>query len=325
MHARIVRRVHLHYSGVADPSLDRPEHVRAGSGLAWIGSQLAVVQDDANFVAVVDPSTGSADFITLPPGPANRRQFADSIGNKPDKFDFEAITLLAASNQLLLVGSGSSAQRERIALIDLATPEHNVSILHLPDFYSTLRRTADFAGSEMNIEGVLETNGMLRLFGRGNGAAGDSTEALDASCDVDIEHLFAHMSAPHLHAPPEPVNIMRFELGTLRGMRLSFTDGALLPPSIDRNGHVVFLAAAEDSPNATQDGDVTGSVIGIIDYSVQPPTARYTEILDEHGESLQSKAEGIAFRSDDPRTAYIVLDVDAADQASELCEVRFLC
>ena len=177
----------------------------------------------------------------------------------------------------------------------------------------------------MNIEGVLETNGMLRLFGRGNGATSDSTEALDASCDIDIEHLFAHMSAPHLHAPPEPVNIMRFELGILRGMRLSFTDGALLPPSIDRNGHVVFLAAAEDSPDATQDGDVTGSVIGIIDYSVQPPTARYTEILDEHGESLQSKAEGIAFRSDDPRTAYIVLDVDAADQASELCEVRFLC
>ena len=77
----------------------------------------------------------------------------------------------------------------------------------------------------------VESDGMLRLFGRGNGAAGESSEALDATCDIDIERLFAHVSAPHLHPPPEPVNVVRFDLGTLRGMRLSFTDGALLPLS----------------------------------------------------------------------------------------------
>ena len=56
------------YRDGPDRSLDRPAHVRAGSGLSWIGDRLVLVQDDANFVAVVDPATGFAESITLPAG-----------------------------------------------------------------------------------------------------------------------------------------------------------------------------------------------------------------------------------------------------------------
>ncbi len=58
LRARIVRKVPLVYAAGADPALDRPAHVRAGSGLAWIGGVLAVMQDDANFIALADPVTG---------------------------------------------------------------------------------------------------------------------------------------------------------------------------------------------------------------------------------------------------------------------------
>ncbi|HEX8906906.1 MAG TPA: hypothetical protein VF771_18795, partial [Longimicrobiaceae bacterium] len=71
--ARVVRSVPLLYAAGADPSLDRPAHVRAASSAVRIGGRLAVVQDDANFVAMVDPETGLADAITLPAGHGGAR------------------------------------------------------------------------------------------------------------------------------------------------------------------------------------------------------------------------------------------------------------
>src|SRR5687768_4452657 len=66
--ARAVRRVAMHYAGGADQTIDRPAHVRAASGIAWVGATVAVIQDDANFVALVDPATGLADSVALPLG-----------------------------------------------------------------------------------------------------------------------------------------------------------------------------------------------------------------------------------------------------------------
>ena len=64
--AVVVTRAPLHYAEGADASIDRPAHVRAGSSLAWVPGGIALVQDDANFIAVVDPHDGSARAITMP-------------------------------------------------------------------------------------------------------------------------------------------------------------------------------------------------------------------------------------------------------------------
>ena len=40
--ARVVRSVPLLYAAGADPSLDRPAHVRAASGMARVGDRVAV-------------------------------------------------------------------------------------------------------------------------------------------------------------------------------------------------------------------------------------------------------------------------------------------
>ena len=42
--ARAVRRVAMRYAGGADPATDRPAHVRAASGIAWVGAKVAVIQ-----------------------------------------------------------------------------------------------------------------------------------------------------------------------------------------------------------------------------------------------------------------------------------------
>ena len=66
--ARILRTVPLLYADGADEALDRPAHVCSASGIVRVARRIAVIQDDANFVALIDPETGFAHAVTLPAG-----------------------------------------------------------------------------------------------------------------------------------------------------------------------------------------------------------------------------------------------------------------
>src|SRR5688500_6401908 len=118
--ARVTRCIPMTYAAGADLSADRPAHVRAASGLAWFGDRLAVVQDDANFIALVDPATGLTDAVPLPPGPGGIRPFDDSRGHKADKLDLEAIVCLprathrCSSRSARAPPTGASATRSWI-------------------------------------------------------------------------------------------------------------------------------------------------------------------------------------------------------------------
>jgi len=52
--ARVIRSTALYYREGSDSQLDRPPHVRAASSLSWLGRRLTAIQDDANFVALID-------------------------------------------------------------------------------------------------------------------------------------------------------------------------------------------------------------------------------------------------------------------------------
>ncbi|MFQ3663269.1 MAG: hypothetical protein SNJ69_12840, partial [Chloroflexaceae bacterium] len=54
---QVLSRRPLRYTAGADPALDRPAHVRAASSLVRVGTQMLAIQDDAHFVAVIDPDT----------------------------------------------------------------------------------------------------------------------------------------------------------------------------------------------------------------------------------------------------------------------------
>jgi hypothetical protein len=112
--ARIVSRRSLRYLAPPDAALDRPAHVRAGSGLAWVGERLAVVQDDANFIALVDPVSGQANDLPLPPGSHGQRLFDATRGTKHLKLDLEACLTVQTSRgvRLIAIGSGSKPARE---------------------------------------------------------------------------------------------------------------------------------------------------------------------------------------------------------------------
>jgi hypothetical protein len=314
--AVVVARHPLYYAEGADPSMDRPAHVRAGSSLATVPGGIALIQDDANFIAVVRPGEERARALLLPAGEGGLRQFDARRGNKKYKLDLEACVAIDtdAGVLLLALGSGSKRRREHVVLVRGWERERvEIALLHVPRLYDTLRREEAFAGSELNVEGAVYLGDRLRLLGRGNGEVRDDVWPVNATCDLDWPALLAHLDAPDHSPPPAPRNILRYELGMLDGIPLTFTDGAMWRSS------VLYTAAAEASPDATRDGRVSGSAIGIID---EMGRTRWTPLVDESGVPFAGKVEGLVAAGDAVDRIYVVVDADDPDAASLLCTVE---
>lgn len=314
LQARIVRRTPLYYDDDPAPELERPPYVRAGSSLTCIAEYVVVVQDNTNFIALIDVSRSRATSLPLPAGPDGDRVFDAEHGNKRHKFDLEACVAIPADNGSLLVafGSGSSAERQRIVVV--RWPEHEQPQAQVYDgtsFYQRLRDTADFAGSELNVEGAVYLgDDRLRFFQRGNGAAHDGLQPIDATCELRWSELWAYLQAPDT-PPPTPEAIVQYDLGELDGCRLGFSDAELVGDVI------LYSASAETTSEANTDGAIQGSVLGVIDAD----GARYAWLTDADGQPLAEKIEGLTIGVGDRYQAYFVVD-DDKDEPSALFEVE---
>jgi hypothetical protein len=83
---------------------------------------------------------------------------------------------------------------------------------------------------------------------------------------------------------------------------------------------VLYSAAAEASPDASEDGEVGGSALGVIPNDRRRP-ARWVHLRDERGAPFTGKVEGLVLHRRDPLRALVVVDMDDHTQPSELCEV----
>lgn len=317
--ARVVGRTALFYARGADEELDRPAHVRAGSALARLGTNtLAVVQDDASFLAILE-GVGSALVVRDVPLPSldGVRQFDDGRGNKSAKLDLEAC--LTWGGMLVAFGSGSSDARERIALVkNAAYPAPRIAVVEAHALYEAMRNHPIFPGSELNVEGAALAGDDVIFLQRGNGARRGEREPVSASARVDRASLLAYLNglARSEAVPCPPLReVVQWDLGSEGGTRLTFTDAVAA-----RGRWTAFLACAEASLDATHDGPVTSVSIGRLDD--RAAEAELCAILDEHGAPLLDKAEGIALDDLDPLRAWLVVDRDDPVRPAELLELR---
>lgn len=314
---RVLSRTKLFYDVGADASRDRPAHVRAGSGCCFVdipkvGRRLAVVQDDALFVALVDVKTGKVGHVELPAADGVR-QFDAGRGNKAAKLDLESASPVVVDGKpgLLAMGSGSTGAREVFVLVTFdALGEATVEQLPAARFFKGLHTNHDFAGDELNVEGMVVDGDRVRFFNRGNGAG----DAIDAVGEVSLSSLLQHLRDPLAHAAPGIANVKGFDLGSVGGTRLTFTDATRHP-----DGRTLFLAAAEASPNTYDDGVVMGTALGVLR---DDGSTDITPIVDERGQLLTDKVEGITIDPADPKRAFVVVDKDDATAPAELLIIQ---
>jgi hypothetical protein len=265
----------LYYPDGPDSRLDRPGHVRAGSGMARLrDGRLAIIQDDTAFIAFVDPDM-PAEVTAVPlPRRGGARQFDANRHNKHEKYDFESC--LVVDDALWLIGSGSTSAREVIAIYRPG----RITVHEVPKLYDRFRGMKTFSGTELNLEGCLRYGAELWFFQRGNGAAAGLDQPVDAVAVVDLEAVRRHLVGGPV---PEISSICAYDLGTIGGRRLTFTDVSAMP------GGFLYSAAAEDSPNTYDDGVVSGTAIGVDDGE----TVRFAPIT-RGGVPWLVKVEGIA-------------------------------
>ena len=108
---------------------------------------------------------------------------------------------------------------------------------------------------------------------------------------------------------------------------LRFTD--LSPRSPERGGGLWYLAAAEQTDNFYDDGEVVGSAVGIVRFTDDGNEAgereiaelRYAPICDERGEPSGDKVEGVCEHAH-PDRLWAVTDPDDPDRPGELLELE---
>lgn len=265
----------LVYTDAVAPDEDRPPHVRAASGIAARGDELFVVQDDAGFIARVRGDAVTS--IALPRGPGGRRRFEVRLGNKLDKLDLEACVFVG--DELWAFGSGTIPIREHVARVTLAG---GARVDHERVLYARLR---DAIGSAINIEGVARVGDELWFCHRGNTSATDAPAIVRTDLSWNVR------------------GCARVDLGREGGVALGFTDACGIDDGI------VFIAAAEASANAIDDGAVVARAIGVLD--------RDGVLLGPL--PLAGKPEGIALRDADH--AWITVDPDDPEIPTTLYEV----
>lgn len=314
--AVVTSRTPLYYEEGADPSIDRPSHVRSGSGLGWLRTRekLVVIQDDASFLALVDPVTKKATSVTLPWARDGQRQFDATRHNKSEKLDLEACIVVPIEegvDRLIAFGSGSSSMREKVLVVDFTVDELDARLVEANGLYKEFRARTGFSGSELNIEGACIVGGTVRFFQRGNGGATDELLPVDATCDVDLMQLLSYLDAPESRAIPSIGDVHVYDLNQIENVRLTFTDATM------KDETLYFLAAAEASPNAVDDGPVAGVVIGIANED----GVRFAPLVDADGAPFVLKAEGLVANPYREGEFFIVTDRDDPELASDLCTV----
>ena len=291
---RVLTSRPLHYDHPADPGDDRPAHVRAASGLAVQGGRFVIAQDDTSFLAVVAADGVSA--IKLPRGIDGRRRFEIALGNKYDKLDLESC--IAIDDELWAFGSGLLPIRDKICRVHHGA----VRVFDAGPFYTRVREAI---GSEINLEGVARVGTELWLFHRGNtGGVDNGPAVLGIELDAMRTWLDGRGALPVIEW------VDGYNLGTIDDHRLGFTD------AFAGQDGVFYLATAEASADAIDDGRVLGSHLGVITQDA----VRAAPLRSADG--VPVKAEGIALDPKRPGHAWIVLDPDDPGQPAAMLEVE---
>lgn len=282
------------YSSSPPESVDIPHHGRAASAIRRSGGRLVIVQDDVNVLAF-HRHGAETEAVLLPPGEGGVRTFGEDRGNKHAKMDLEACAVLP-DDRLVAFGSGSTPARERLVVVGKAGSPR---VVEAHDLYRMLRSDTSFSGSELNVEGAIVIDDVVRFFQRGNGAPTADLDPVNATGDLDLSGFIGWLEGTS--AVPSLRNVVQYDLGRIADVPFTFTDGAVMA-----DGRVAFLACAEASPDTYRDGPVHGCRLGMLAGC----DVRMAEIRHPDGRRALLKLEGLEAIPGEAGSFHVVADGD---------------
>ncbi len=293
--------------GVGMLRFDSGAPVRAASAVAPLGDGWLIAQDDATHAAW-RRSSSTLPVRVFPPVDGHDL-FSEAEGTKHLKPDLEAACEMTVDDApaVLLLGSGSLPARMRASLVVLGQQGPRFVAADLTPLYLAVADALDIAPETLNLEGACRHGERLRWFNRGNLSAGVAS----ASVDVDAAALLSAVLGTGRSDAVAVGDPRRYDLGEINGVGLAITDAVALP-----DGRVLVSAAAEDTPNAVDDGPVVGAALALLDGDDVLAVAALPQI-----DATDHKVEGLAVREITADGLRLLAVVDADDPTAASAEL----
>lgn len=248
-------------------------YLSAASGMVVRGAILYAVADDAHGLAVFDlDSAAPGRMIPL----IAEDLPADAAHRKKVKPDFEVLIALPSGHgDLLALGSGSTTQRMRGAVVNLPVGNEpaSVRLIDLRPLFAAITPLVP----EVNVEGAVLRGDDLLLFNRG-------TMTHPAS------HILEVPMADVLAGGPVSAKLRAtVTLPLCAGVPLTVTDAVRL-----EDGRILLSAVAEATADSYADGALAGAAIVELDADLNVRAVEPLEpMLKVEGLSARVAADGV--------------------------------
>ena len=255
--------------------------IGAASGIVLLNNQLYIIGDNSGFLYQYDLSLKVLKQHSIIENP---------VANIPkkEKPDFESITL--KNYTLYIFGSGSTKKREIRIKFDLQTQETKSK--DLSKLYKKLKEVANFTDDDLNIEGTFFYVNNLYLLNRGN-------------TELSKNGIFRYDKSL------DSIAYQPIKLPIINNIETSFTD------AIVHENKIYFLATAENSSSTYLDGEIYGSIIGIINIE-NMEIEHFLQI------SNNQKFEGLTFYNQQENEVNFLIceDNDTENLVSEIYQLK---
>ncbi|SOC46472.1 hypothetical protein SAMN05660748_0253 [Blastococcus aggregatus] len=297
----------LFVDGIRRLRFDDGTPVTAASAIAPLGDGWLIAQDDATSAAW--HRAGSVTPVRLMPPVEGCDRFSEHAGTKHLKPDLEVAcpAAVAGDPAVLLLGSGSSARRTSGILVRLGDGVPRATGADLTPLFERVAARLGVPMDQLNLEGAARLGNRMRWFSRGNLATGTPSASVDLPLAALVDAVLGRTAAAAV--PVE--HPRRYDLGEVGGVGLAITDAVALP-----DGRVILSTAAEDTPNAVDDGPVMATALALVDDETVVDVARVPEL-----DGTVHKIEGLALRVVEGRTVHLLAVVDDDDPEAPSVEL----
>ncbi|MBC5993744.1 DUF6929 family protein [Pontibacter cellulosilyticus] len=291
------------------------QEIPSASGIEFVEGAYYVIGDDSPYLYQLDEQFKLINKYSLfesgKLGESGRLPKAE----KPDLESIAGFTY-GRDNMLLIFGSGASEARNKGYLVNLSE-KGTVKELDLSRFYTFLKRTLKIETEGLlNIEALAMDNIYTYLLQRPLGSGVNVLFRFDSD---DFKDFLLR------NGPIPAVAVYHFTLPGIGQNSAGFSGAYAL-------GDKLFITASvEDTPNAIDDGEVLGSLLGVIDLnalpyatnSANPLAVPAVQVAAENGAAFKGKVESLVVKKTEVKNRYHMIIVTDDDRGgSKLLEVE---
>ena len=275
--------------------------IPSASGIEIMEGAIFIIGDNSPFLFQLDSNYSLKEKIQI----ASVTDAANGIIPKSIKPDYEAMASakLENDNVLFVFGSGSKSHgRDSLLIVHLVSKK--VEHYSLTGFYKEIKSRANLTPEDLNIEAAAIHDNTLYLFNRGKNTI------IECPLNAFMNHLLKKGESPALKS-------YRVILPVADNRQAGFSGATI------SNDKIVFTASVENTTNWIDDGEITGSYVGIIKPDELKDNYSPACIpIKEKGKVLKIKAESVAVVSHVNNTLDLLLVTDSDGGASELIKMR---